>query len=75
MRAIEKRILDFVALAIPVNDNPVVRPASQASVDALLAQLVAVKQVGKTDYEAPGKPPGRLIIQPSPAWRKMVTLG
>jgi hypothetical protein len=79
MREIEKRILEFVSLATPANTNTAcccnVHAARSEKIDALLAQLTAVKQVGKTDHEAPVAPPRRLVIKPSPAWRKMVTLG
>jgi hypothetical protein len=52
-----------------------VKPVGDHKVQALVAQLNDIKQVGKTDYEAPSYKTGRLIIKPSAAWRKMVVLG
>jgi hypothetical protein len=55
MRKIEKRILDFVALATPINDNHI-KPASGKKVDALLSQLNALPVIAAV-HERP-KPLG-----------------
>jgi hypothetical protein len=73
-------IMKYMADASPGNSNqPIckcyVKPMSDARAEALVAQLNEVKQVGKTDYEAPVYKSGRLIVKPTPAWRKMVVLG
>jgi hypothetical protein len=69
----------ILAMAKPANSNGVLkgsntRPAAGDRVEALLAEIVAVKVVGKTDYEKP-QPMAKLIVKPTPYWRKMVTMG
>ena len=78
MRDIEKRILEFVALATPDNDDRKacccnVRAASSVAVAGLARQLSALKPVART-FERPsrsvprlGPGQGRIILHPSAA--------
>lgn len=78
MRDIEKRVLEFIALATPVNNDRQpcccnVQAATSDQVKLLAAQLSAVKMRGHT-YERPSLPPQRITLHPAPWLRRQITL-
>ena len=78
MRDIERRILDFIALATPINDDRApcccnVRAASGAQVARLLQQLEGTKVTGKT-HERPQSAPGRILLHAAPWLRRQIAV-
>lgn len=78
MRDIEKRVLEFIALATPVNGNRQpcccnVQAATSDQVRRLAAELSAVKMRGQT-YERPALPPQRITLHPAPWLRRQIAL-
>ncbi len=76
MQDIERRVLEFVALASPVNSNRPrcscnVKPVSSASLDAAVRLLDTIPMRGKT-YERPA--PGRIVMGAAPWVRRMMEL-
>lgn len=75
---IEKRVLEFIALATPANTNRQpcccnVQAATSDQINRLAAQLSAVKMRGHI-YERPALPPQRITLHPAPWLRRQIAL-
>ncbi len=78
MRDIEKRLLDFIALATPANSNTSVcccnvRAASGPQVQHLAEALAAIPQRGRT-FERAALPPQRIVLNPAPWVRRQIVI-